>query len=280
MLIENSDIFPSKTNNNWEKGDLVFRENSAGIRIFKFVEYIRDSKIGFIGRTVEDSMFLSKIGETETLSTVKYNLYAKSNETGENKTMENEKTVQKSTKKRGNMATNTEVTKPTVNKKAQREKIMDKTIFNAPATIVFWGDSNKTVVKTMEGDTYNPEFGFLQAYFEKHSGLTRTQVNKFMRELRESYAKQCLANVIVPKVAEVTTLALEADGTKQEVEFGQEIKPNGFWNYGDILEYNQNDHYKVEFFEYNTEKRGCFEGLEININEAFDNFDIESFTKI
>ena len=35
-----------------------------------------------------------------------------------------------------------------------------KVIFHDPATIVFWTDGSKTVVKCQEGDTYNKEMGF------------------------------------------------------------------------------------------------------------------------
>jgi len=60
-----------------------------------------------------------------------------------------------------------------------------KVIFNNPATIVLWNDGSKTIVKAMESDVYNKERGFLQAYFEKHSGLSRTQANKLIRKYIE-----------------------------------------------------------------------------------------------
>lgn len=43
----------------------------------------------------------------------------------------------------------------------------EKVIFNDPATIVFWKDGTKTVVKCMEGDTYNPEVGLAMCVCKK-----------------------------------------------------------------------------------------------------------------
>ena len=42
--------------------------------------------------------------------------------------------------------------------------------FNNPATIIFWKDGTKTVVKCQEGDTFNPELGFLAAVLKKLCG--------------------------------------------------------------------------------------------------------------
>ena len=62
-----------------------------------------------------------------------------------------------------------------------------KVIYNPPATIVIWSDDTKTVVKTTDGEKFDPERGFLQAFYEKFSGLTRTQGNKLLKDLREQY---------------------------------------------------------------------------------------------
>ena len=43
-------------------------------------------------------------------------------------------------------------------------------IFNDPATIVYWQDGTKTVVKTMHGDTFNEEYGVAMAYMKKMFG--------------------------------------------------------------------------------------------------------------
>ena len=65
-----------------------------------------------------------------------------------------------------------------------------RVVFNNPATIVFWSDNTKTVVKCMDIDNFNPEHGFLQAYYEKMNGDSRTKSNKFLKDLRLQYAEQ------------------------------------------------------------------------------------------
>ena len=40
-------------------------------------------------------------------------------------------------------------------------------IYHNPATIVFWQDGTKTVVKCQEGDTYNPELGLAMCIIKK-----------------------------------------------------------------------------------------------------------------
>lgn len=47
---------------------------------------------------------------------------------------------------------------------------IDRVIFNDPATIVFWKDGTKTVVKCQEGDTYSPESGLAIAIAKKALG--------------------------------------------------------------------------------------------------------------
>jgi len=43
-------------------------------------------------------------------------------------------------------------------------------IFNAPATVVFWDDGTKTVVKLMEGEEFNPEVGLAMCFCKKVMG--------------------------------------------------------------------------------------------------------------
>lgn len=43
-------------------------------------------------------------------------------------------------------------------------------IFNPPATIVFWADGSKTVVKTQNGEEFDPEKGLSMAIAKKHFG--------------------------------------------------------------------------------------------------------------
>lgn len=41
-----------------------------------------------------------------------------------------------------------------------------KVIFNEPATIVFWSDGDKTVVKCKKGEIFDPEIGLMAAYIK------------------------------------------------------------------------------------------------------------------
>ena len=51
---------------------------------------------------------------------------------------------------------------------------IDKVVYNDPATIILWKDGSKTVVKCQEGDTYDPETGFVMAYLKKMLGNDNT----------------------------------------------------------------------------------------------------------
>ncbi len=57
-------------------------------------------------------------------------------------------------------------------------------IFNYPATIVFWADGTKTVVKCKPGDQWDPHAGISAAIAKKFFG---TQVNKWVKNAE--YAK-------------------------------------------------------------------------------------------
>ena len=62
-----------------------------------------------------------------------------------------------------------------------------KYILNQDACILFWHDDSKTIVKKAEDDIQDPVKGFLWAYFLKHSGLSRTKANKYLREIDDCY---------------------------------------------------------------------------------------------
>ena len=53
--------------------------------------------------------------------------------------------------------------------KFDKNEIKD-VIYHNPATIIFWKDGTKTVVKCQEGDTYNPELGLAMCIIKKLSG--------------------------------------------------------------------------------------------------------------
>lgn len=58
-------------------------------------------------------------------------------------------------------------------------------IFNDPATIVFWEDGDKTVVKCQEGDTFDPEKGLAMAFVKKVLGNKGNYCNEIKKWLPE-----------------------------------------------------------------------------------------------
>ena len=60
-----------------------------------------------------------------------------------------------------------------------------KVIFNDPATIVFWSDGSKTVVKCQDGDIYDPEKGLAMAISKKALGNKGNYCEVFKKWLPE-----------------------------------------------------------------------------------------------
>ena len=60
---------------------------------------------------------------------------------------------------------------------------IDHVIFNNPATIVFWKDNTKTVVKANAGEPYDPEKGLAMAMVKKVSGNKGNYYNAIRKEL-------------------------------------------------------------------------------------------------
>lgn len=60
-----------------------------------------------------------------------------------------------------------------------------KVIFNDPATIIYWNDDTKTVVKKMEGEPFIPYYGFCIACAKKIMGgnwAIRKEIAKYLPE--------------------------------------------------------------------------------------------------
>lgn len=80
------------------------------------------------------------------------------------------------------------------------EDIIDKVIFNDPATIIFWMDGSKTVVKRSNDDDWDPEKGFCMAVMKKIFGKT-SFIKKYTEEniepehfMSAEEAIECLKN--------------------------------------------------------------------------------------
>lgn len=62
--------------------------------------------------------------------------------------------------------------------------MIDRVIFNDPATIIYWKDGSKTVVKRSEDDIWDPEKGFCMAIIKKLYGCT-SFIKRFMEPEEE-----------------------------------------------------------------------------------------------
>lgn len=62
--------------------------------------------------------------------------------------------------------------------------MIDRVIFNDPATIIYWKDGSKTVVKRSDDDIWDPEKGFCMAIIKKLYGRT-SFIKRFMEPEEE-----------------------------------------------------------------------------------------------
>ena len=75
-------------------------------------------------------------------------------------------------------------------------------IFNDPATIVFWEDGTKTVVKCQDGDEFDPEKGLAMAIAKKAYGNKGSYCNKLKKWIPKEEpddTNSSLSSIFVPK---------------------------------------------------------------------------------
>lgn len=65
------------------------------------------------------------------------------------------------------------------------DNYVKKVIFNDPATIVYWADNTKTVVKAQDGEEFDPEKGLAMAISKKCSGNKHAYYNFFKKYLKK-----------------------------------------------------------------------------------------------
>ena len=83
--------------------------------------------------------------------------------------------------------------------RCQAVPIIDKVIFNDPATIVFWADGSKTVVKCQNGDVYDPEKGLAMAIVKKalgNQGNYCNEIKKWLPEDKKKKESEVLGDVV------------------------------------------------------------------------------------
>ena len=75
---------------------------------------------------------------------------------------------------------------PTINLKNVCNFGIKKVIFNNPATIVYWEDGTKTVVKCGKDDTYSEEAGLALCFMKKALGNKGNYNNTFKKYMKEN----------------------------------------------------------------------------------------------
>lgn len=75
-------------------------------------------------------------------------------------------------------------------RKAIEPLSIDHVIFSGPATIVFWGDGTKTVVKCTDGDHYTYDVGIAMATLKKIFGPDYSKYRNTVRKKIKSYENQ------------------------------------------------------------------------------------------
>ena len=68
--------------------------------------------------------------------------------------------------------------------------IIKKVLYKNPATIVYWSDGSKTVVKCQREDTYDPEKGLAMAILKKMNGNTGYYYKEFKKWLPKEEEKR------------------------------------------------------------------------------------------
>lgn len=83
-------------------------------------------------------------------------------------------------------------------------------IFNDPATIVFWADGTKTVVKCQEGDIFDPEKGLTMAITKKVYGNKGSYCNVIKKWCDPYHEKQKEKNDLVARIRDLGKKATSA----------------------------------------------------------------------
>ena len=72
-------------------------------------------------------------------------------------------------------------------------------IINQDATILFFPDGSKVVVKRCKDDDFNPRLAFLTAFFQKYCGMSKNKANKYLANLQVEETKNTKEKEYKPK---------------------------------------------------------------------------------
>lgn len=95
-------------------------------------------------------------------------------------------------------------------------------IFNDPATIVFWEDGTKTVVKCQDGDEFDPEKGLAMAIVKKTYGNKGSYCNKLKKWLPKEEPVDN-NHIILRSISEPKILTCTIDGDEFLKSFKKSI---------------------------------------------------------
>lgn len=73
-----------------------------------------------------------------------------------------------------------------ITEQIKNSPFVKKVIFNNPATIVFWKDDTKTVVKAQDGEKYDEEKGLALCFMKKSLGNKGNYNNEIKRWIDET----------------------------------------------------------------------------------------------
>ena len=106
---------------------------------------------------------------------------------------------------------------------------IEKVLFNAPATIVFWKDGTKTVVKAQGDDEFDPEKGLAMAICKKALGNDRDYYEVFLKHVGRYEKQQRKAQEMFEKLGKCANkgyLDSLADGMKRFAEAARQVAPH------------------------------------------------------
>lgn len=92
---------------------------------------------------------------------------------------------------------------------------IDRVMFNAPATIVFWKDKTKTVVRAQKGDKFDPEKGLAMAFAKRALGDKGNYYNVFRKHLPKTKVVKSTAGR--KKAGKNTVATQKKEGEKHAV---------------------------------------------------------------
>lgn len=127
-------------------------------------------------------------------------------------------------------------------KEKNKVDLPERYIINENATILFWKNGEKTVVKKCEDDVFNPRIAFLTAFFQHYCGMSKNKANKYLASLEIENQN---------KKAETT-----GKFKTNNLKVGDNIL-HKIYGKGKVIEYDDDESFCVEFEKYNNKFHSC-----------------------